>query len=273
MDWSKTKTIFIVVFLILNIFLYLQYLNAHKEAQKLEILGESQAIEARLKEDNITYIALPTKVETASFLSGRLKTFEPSEVPYFANQEATIESGTKLYVKMEKPTKLRDVKDKASYQEFIEMYVHEGASYKLWEVDEQNREALFFQKINDRTFYYNVGGAIKIYWNENGEVTNYEQTMLEKLEELEQLESILPPIQIIQVLYTRNFLKPDSQITGMKLGYSTLVQFTEAQVFTPTWEVRVKTDEGEEVFFLNADEGKIIELNKGLEQIEEVVDE
>ena len=35
-------------------------------------------------------------------------------------------------------------------------------------------------------------------------------------------------------------LKPDSKVKAIELGYSTLVQLTETQVFAPTWHVHVQ---------------------------------
>ena len=56
----------------------------------------------------------------------------------------------------------------------------------------------------------------------------------------------------------------------MNLGYSTLVQLTQTQVFAPTWEVRVKDAEGQvEEYFVNAFEGKILEFEKSSDVIEE----
>lgn len=48
MDWNRTKSIFIFVFLILNIFLYTLYVNRYNEAKDIEVPGE-KTIEARLK--------------------------------------------------------------------------------------------------------------------------------------------------------------------------------------------------------------------------------
>ena len=49
----------------------------------------------------------------------------------------------------------------------------------------------------------------------------------------------------------------------MKLGYSTLIQVTQTQVFAPTWEVRVQVADGkEEQYFVNAVEGKVIDIQK-----------
>ncbi len=73
MDWSKTKSIFIGVFLILNVFLYSQYLNTYNEAKKLELLGKRQDIEAQLKEENITYITLTESIETPPYISAKGK--------------------------------------------------------------------------------------------------------------------------------------------------------------------------------------------------------
>lgn len=273
MDWNRSKTIFIGVFFILNIFLYTQYLNSYNEGKQLEVLGETTKIESRLKDDNITYITLPTNIEVTSYYSGAIKKFKPSEVPYFANQQTEIVDDNKLVVTMEKPIKLREISSKDSYTEFLHSNVYEGASYSLWKIDEENRQATFFQKVNNRTLYYNVRGYVQVYWDEEGRVFKYEQTILENHEKLDNKKSILPPIQVLQILYGKNLLKPDSQVTRMNLGYSTLVQITQIQVFAPTWEVRVLTsDNVEEIHFVNAIDGKIVDIQNDLTEMDVVED-
>ena len=271
MDWSKTKSIFIGVFLVLNIYLYSQYLDSRNEERELEVIGESTKIEAQLKEENITYIALPNNVESAAYLSGKVKEFDVADVPDVPNQIITIENETKVGVTLQTPVKLPELDTVDRFDPFMQTYVYEGASYMLWKIDEEQRVAIFFQRVNNRTLYYNVGAVVKVYWNAAGEVYRYEQSMLEKTEELEKKETILSPIQVIQILYSKNLLKPDSQISSMKLGYSTLVQLTQTQVFAPTWEVRVKTKDAiEEQYFVNAVEGKVIDIEQGFLEINAV---
>lgn len=270
MDWNRTKTIFIWVFLILNIFLYTQYLESYNEGQKIEVLGGTTEIESQLKEDNITYIALPSNNGSAAYYSGQIKNFSPSEVPFFANQKTEIENGNKLLVTMEKPVKLQENAGRDKFTEFLHSHVHQGDLYTLWNVDEENKVATFFQKVNNVTLYYNVGGYVKIYWNDDERVVAYEQTMLEKHEKLEKQKNLLTPIQVLKVLYGKNLLKPDSQILKMNLGYSTSMQLTQTQVFAPTWEVRVRlSDKSEEVHFVNAVEGKILEIQNDLSEVVE----
>lgn len=40
LDWNKTKTIFIVVFSILNVFLYSLYVDRVMETQNVQVLGK-----------------------------------------------------------------------------------------------------------------------------------------------------------------------------------------------------------------------------------------
>jgi regulatory protein YycI of two-component signal transduction system YycFG len=273
MDWSKSKSIFIVVFLILDVFLYSLYLNRHTEAQKVPILGEKN-IEARLKDDNITYGVLPANIEKASYISGKVKNFQNEKVQLQNVQNATIEDSNKLVVQLRESVKIPETLEGVNFSEFLKQYVYNGTSYSLWKVDEENRQATFFQSVNNRTIYYNINGVLTIYWNEDNEIVMYEQTILEKIEEYDEEETLLTPVQVFQALYSKGLLKPDSRIMEMKLGYSTLVQLTQTQVFVPTWEVQVKTaDENIEEYFVNAVEGKVIDVQLDSSKVEEVENE
>lgn len=274
MDWSRTKSIFILVFLILNLFLYTQYLDSYNEGQEIEVLGERKKIEASLKEDNITYSAPISNNESAAYYSGQIKNFSPSEIPYFTNQLTEIEKENKLVVTMEKPVKLQENAVRDQYTEFVNSYVHKGDSYVLWNVNEEKNEATFFQKVNGLTLYYNVQGYVKIYWNDEGRVYAYEQTMLENHEQLDKQHNLLTSIQVLQILYDKSLLKPDSQVLKMNLGYSTMIQSTQTQVFAPTWEVHVKLADGtEEIHFVNAVKGKIVDIQNDLSEMVEQTEE
>lgn len=79
MDWSKTKTIFIVVFSILNVFLYSLYIDRYTEAEQIQPLPES-SIDEKLHGDNITYSALPEISEDKPYVRGESKSFTENEV-------------------------------------------------------------------------------------------------------------------------------------------------------------------------------------------------
>lgn len=264
MDWSKSKTIFIVVFLILNIFLYTQYVDLYNQGQNVEVLGE-RTIDAKLKDDNITYNSLPNNVESVSYYSGKMRNFNENKIDSYQHLDLEVVDNSILLATFHMPIPLKDMELEDAVKDFVSLYIQESDKYVLWEIDEEEKAATFFQKIDNRTLYYNSNGYLKIYWNEDKEVENYELTMFEKLEKLEQEESTIPPIQVLQALYNRSLLKPDARVIGMDLGYSTLVQLTQTQVFAPTWEVVVRNSDGVvERHYVNAVEGKVLEIQNSL---------
>ena len=272
LDWNKTKSIFIVVFLILNVFLYHQYLTGYNEAQRVELLSEKK-IESILNDENITYKDLPQDIYEAPYISAKVKNYTLDELP--AKQSVSYKLVTESQMQAIIGTSVSLGQDITSLKlnEFVEQFVYNGSQFKLWEIDEESRVATFFQVVNNQTLYYNVNGYVKIYWNDKQEIFMYEQAMLEKVEPLEQKEKIVAPIQVIDELYTENLLTAGSEIVSMKLGYSSLVQLTQTQLFTPTWEVRVKADGEEQIFFVNAVDSKVIEFNeKPLQEDEELGD-
>ena len=269
MDWNKTKTIFIIVFSILNVFLYSLYLNRYNDAQELEILGET-SIEERLQADNIRFESKTVDSVKESYVSGNIRVYDPEELKPLDNQSFEIFDRTKLVSTFKEPVIIGSPEDPASLVKFVSTNVYDGATYELFDVDKAAKKAIFFQTINNRQVYFNQNALLTIYWNEENQIIRYEQTALEELEEFEQTENLLPDERAVEVLYQRNILKPNSTIESINLGYSTLVQLTETQVFAPTWRVRVELQDGSrEDYFVNAVEGKIIEFNKEATELEE----
>ena len=267
MDWSRSKTIFIIVFLILNAFLYSQYINRYEEGKKIEMPGD-KSIEAELSKDNITY-KLPSNIESATFISGKVRNFNDLVEMKNPNVFMTVRDQHILVATFREPYRLANI-DKGNIEQFLRLNVIDGDSYKLWSIDKENHYALFFQLVNGRVLFYNDKSYIKVYWDEDGNIFTYEQAMVEQLEEYEQKEDIMTPIQVIQILYSRNLLTSNSHVEHMELGYSTLVQLTQRQVFVPTWEIEVKTEAGTlEKYYVNAADGKVIDMNLNKEVVEE----
>ncbi|WP_332650816.1 two-component system regulatory protein YycI [Lysinibacillus sp. 54212] len=274
MDWNKTKSIFIAVFLILNAFLYYQYLSSYQEDQNREYLTKN-SIEMLLKEDNITFDSLPNAVENLPYISANVKSYSYGELPKKNNLQYNIIGDNELIATFNEPIKIQDTASPAIFKEFLNRYVYEGAAFELWEIDEEARTAIFFQRVNDHTLYYNINangyGYVKIYWNTDDEVIMYEQTMLENIKPSKKKENIDQPLQILQTLYANDLLKTNDKITSMKLGYSTLVQITQTQVFAPTWEVRIKSVDGiEEQYFVV--DGKVIDMKQELQKEEDPIE-
>lgn len=260
MDWNKSKTIFIIVFSIVNVFLYSLYVDKLTEAQNVQVMGKTP-IEELLKMDNVTYDELPPYKNDPSYVSAKSMIFTDEQIDKLENQKIEISDVTLLQSKLNDPVSVLNAKGDFDFTEILSKYVLNGAEYELWDVDEEAQEALLFQKVKDSPIYYSSNAKLVLHWNDKGEVTNYEQSMLHEFGTFNRKKDLLSPIEAIGNLYSRGHLKQDSKVKYMKLGYSTHVQVSETQVFAPTWHVRVELKDGvKEDYFINAIEGMIIEF-------------
>lgn len=260
MDWSKTKTIFIVVFAILNLFLYSLYVSQYREAQNMQVFGE-MSINESLKMENITVAELPEYPKELSYISADIAKYSANDLETFKGQKFSIPDDTTLYGLFEEPFNVKNEKGEYQFDKFLEEYVPYGEDYGLWQIVEENQFALFFQEVNHFPIYFNNNGMLIVYWDEDGNITKYEQQRLTGFEYFNKKKDILSPEDVMNILYSRDYLPRDSTITSMLLGYSSLITLTKTQVFAPTWRIRVELkDGGYAEHFVNAIEGKIVDF-------------
>ncbi|MCM3638772.1 two-component system regulatory protein YycI [Sporosarcina luteola] len=260
MDWNKTKTIFIVVFSILNIFLYFLYLNQRTEAQNIQVAGKT-SIEDLMKQENITYNVPQVVKNDFSYISANMKSFSQEELEPLEDQSIVIFDNTQIESIMDTPVSIRNAKEDYDFKDFITKYVWNGAEYERWEVDKEARKAIFFQRVNGEPIFYSPNATLTIYWDENYEVTHYNQRMLEEFSSDNHKKEVLTQDEAVRSLVTRGYLKQDSKVLNVTPGYSSLVQLTGKQVFAPTWNIRVELKDGTiEDHFINAIEGKVIDF-------------
>lgn len=250
MDWNKTKTIFIIVFSILNVFLFSLYLNRYTEGQNIEVLSTTTT-EERLKLDNINVSkASSVTVEEAYYVSGSVHNFSSEELEKLENQTWEFKPDSQIVGTFVKPL---PISEENSLETLVRDNIFKGSLYGLWKIDEEAHMATFFQKVNNRLVYYNQKAKLVVYWNEKIELTSYEQTILDNLEDYSEAKNLLPTIQAVSNLYSKGLLVANSTVTDVSLGYSTLVQQADTQVFAPTWRILVEREDGKiDEHFVNA---------------------
>jgi len=258
-EWSNAKTIFIITFLILNLFLTYQF-NEKRDRSELDLITKA-SIEEKLAAEEIIYKELPKDPEESMYISGKPKFFDEESIKNFKNQEINIDNPALLQSILKQPFKLSNSVTEADpkIQQFLKEYVLESDSYKLWNIDEENGTILFFQHYKNQIFYNtssNISGLLLVNFNQDKEVISYQQTMLVSFEEYENKE-IISALKALEFLYQNDYLKPGSEVTKVELGYYPLEQLSESQILAPTWHIIVngKTD-----YYVNAFEGQIFEI-------------
>lgn len=259
MDWSKIKTIFIITFFILDVFLGYQFIQK-RSSNQIDIALE-MSIEDQLKQDEITYNELPKKEITENYISGKQKKFTTEETDVLDNQTVIILDSTFLKSTLNKPLSLPESNFEFRINQFLKEEVISGESYKLWSFDVETRTFYYFQQYKNKTIYNNFGAMIMVHLNEDNQIVSYEQTMLDDIEEYQREEDIIPAIKALEILYKKDLLTPGSHVTKVELGYSGLFLFntSKTNVLTPAW--RIVVDDKED-FYVNALEGQVIDQNQ-----------
>lgn len=258
MDWSRIKTIFILTFLILDVYLLFQFMKI-RDANKFEVITEVK-FEDKLKADEIEYNDLPKAPIKDQYLSARPKMFMKADITKLKGKPAAFkEPSATLQIVLEKPFQLSSKFEPAELSAFLKENVLFGEQYQFWEKDDKNNTITYFQQYDNFTLFQNTKGMIIFNLNADHQIVSYQQTYLEGIEILTAKEEILAPLKAIETLHQKGVLKPKSKITKIELGYSTLIQLgASSQVLAPTWRFVVNDKES---LFVNAFEGQIIQFN------------
>ncbi|TCP23434.1 regulatory protein YycI of two-component signal transduction system YycFG [Scopulibacillus darangshiensis] len=273
MNWSRTKTIFIICFLLLDLFLGNQLYDRHKNSQDFDVfpqnnvesnLGKNINIDTVLPEakKNITVI----KGQRMSFVNDTgelldsLKRLEGPKGHVIQTIEA-FDNGTVIQSTLKKPIPIP--KKAANQQAALRNYVYKGNEYKYWKTDEKEHTITFVQTFNDSPVFIKERGnsnTLKVFVD-NGKITGYRQSYFTFSKAKNALD-LISAEKAINNLWEKNELPVSLNpvVKDVELSYLNLIgdaTLDKALFFMPSWHVRVKTNEGMKEFFVNATSGLI----------------
>lgn len=254
MDWGRIKTIFIIAFLILDLFLLSQLLT---KMEQYEVKNDA-TIDENLKADGIKYEGLPKEVESDHYLSANTKSFSKEELQKLEDQKIRIENQTIIHSELKTPIIVKNKEDFMKLDEFVKSNVLYGDEYKFWEYNEVDRTFTYYQQIDDKFLFKNQSAHLIFQMNEEDEVISYVQTKLDAIESISEEEDVLQPLRVLEILYGKGLIKSDSTVHA-ELGYYTFVNMEAAQVLTPTWYFIVERDDSRDNLLVNALEGTVIQ--------------
>ncbi|MGM0901521.1 MAG: two-component system regulatory protein YycI [Bacillota bacterium] len=257
MDWSRIKTIFIVSFLLLDIYLIFQFMNTRSEA-KYEVIEEA-SFEEMLKNNDIIYNEISNDLKKERYISVKPKIFTREDLApnQILKSSSDDETAATIIGQLDKPIKITEKFNPEEFTIAVKSAVQFGEKYRFWKKDETKGTITFYQLHEGKMMYNNLNGRLTFFIDDNSEVMLFEQTYIEEVEELSDEQEILTALGAVEILYNKGFLEPKSEITKVELGYSTLIQLAASQVLAPTWRIVVN---GEENLFVHGFEGQVIEF-------------
>ncbi|WP_188455435.1 two-component system regulatory protein YycI [Virgibacillus oceani] len=253
MQWSQIKTLFILCFLILNVYLLYQFMQK-QEQDDLETLQQQNAtIEQQLENENITYPDVKEVNLKESYISVNQKNFTEKDMSTllgYENQTSAIINNDFIVSQFEKPVPIpKEAKDE-EIENAIKNYIIYPDDYTYWGWNEKFNVLIFSQIKDGRPVYLNQSGMLLVFLNDKNEMSFYVQTMLGKEDDLDSIKTLNEPIQAIGNLLNENYLYTDDEVADVKIGYFTAVNVTEGkQTLAPTWKISVKDNR---LYFVNA---------------------
>lgn len=282
MNWGKTKTIFIICFFLLDVFLGYK-LYQRQVNYKLENISTQSVKDLKAKDIKIDG-TLPSAKQNIIFITGKKISFVDSNGNLIApiktytrdlnnkviqtispNSDGTIISSV-----FKKPINVPKTKDDRT--NFLTQYIYNGKDYQYWFT--KNNHLIFVQVFNGRPVYTTISnqtGALVVDINSKGKISGYEQTYLNlttsDTSNSNQTLDIVTPTAAINNLWKANDITSFSNATikHVDLGYFNLIGGTSNNnllVFVPAWHVIVNSDKKTKDFFVNAVYGYVFPLEE-----------
>lgn len=256
MQWNQIKNVFILAFLILNIYLLYQF-NEKREQADVPVLEQHEStIEYQLELEDIEIGELPEDDLKETYISVNQRTFSNDDFEELTDdndQKMMLVNKSLIISLLEKPLPIHENDSEEEIAKALEEYILFPEEYTYWDWNKETNIIIFFQNKKDRSVYFNQNGLILVYLNDNNEVVSYTQTMLGETTPRQEEKTLIEPMKAIEILYEANKLNSGDKITAVDIGFHTRVPLeTGEQIFVPTWKVVVNETRD---YFVNAIEG------------------
>jgi regulatory protein YycI of two-component signal transduction system YycFG len=258
-DWSKTKTIFIVTFMLLNIFLAYQ-LSEKQDQDRMSQVAMPE-LESRIDDQNIEVEISDSSLNedvSGGPITGMYRTFQNVFLEQtLEGQQAELLDETRIYSEIDSPFSLVPANLEASLEGFLEQYVFRGEEYEVAAYNDEEGTVGLYQTFEEQKIdeYERENFHLELQINDDNEVVSYEQTYMTIVEQAEEQE-LLTPLEVIDILLddTSAGIGTEATVMNAELGYYNLLEVdANFQIFAPVWRVTID----EEDYFVNAMTGEV----------------
>ncbi len=262
-QWGQIKNLLIISFLLLDIYLLVQFIEKQETADMSILETSESSIEENLKEEDIKVVDLPTKEYEEPFISAspkKLTNEDENKIKALANQTPEIVDGHFIFSEINKKVKIPKEQKPETMDRFIESLVFKGDQYRFWRHHKETNVVIYFQEQYERPIYYNQNSLILLFLNDKNEVKYYTQTLLDDYKQSDDKNKLIQPMTAVETLYRQDELSQGDEIIDVEMGFHTRVPLESGiQVFAPTWKINIK---GKRSYFVNAIEGFVFSTER-----------
>ncbi|ANK61848.1 two-component system regulatory protein YycI [Loigolactobacillus backii] len=241
MDFKRIEIIFLVVFACLDIFLFVSY----QQNQNIEMIDSSVSrnttIKREMSNDQVTTPHLSSKTYTGYYLASKPNRTLQEQSERLTGQRVTFNDNRlygHFYNSISARSNLRLINQLKEIMKNEHQILH-GDQYRYSREFSTADRLVFTQKISEGDLY-DEAGELVFQVNDNHQVTNYQQTYINRLTTLREKEQTISAKQAVQDLYTDNEISSGATIKWTSVGYSRLLDVNNSSVYIPAWFIAIE---------------------------------
>ncbi|HHY20642.1 MAG TPA: hypothetical protein GX525_01895 [Bacilli bacterium] len=252
MDWSRTKSIFIMTFLLLNLFLAFQ-LKEKNSANEISLITEAPTQEILSQMNVVIEEELVDEHLEGSHIVGKKRPIEEFMSKTANNQDLTELNDTTLMSVLKRPFPLDENQFQDNLKQFMSMYVSKSNHYAFGRYD-QEKKAIYMMQVHDGKLMYSFDDApLILHLDSEMSIVSYEQSLFE-VDEAGEAQEFLPALKAIEVLLNEKVIVVNDTISSIDLSYYSFFKPQgNVQVFAPMWQIRINETD----YLVNAIDGSI----------------
>lgn len=264
MDWKLTKSLFIAVFLIMNIILLYIYYDKTTESTYTPYSPDEQI---DLSDANVEVPTYKTIEERYNNITAFFYSFTKDDIESIKHAKDIKRKYHKIKVTLKNPLPIGN--DYKTLSTFVEEEILYGEEYHLAILDEHGETIEYGQTYDEYPIYDNDQGEIVFNIKDN-KVISYTQTRFNPFEsgEEDSGSNIISAKKVIESLYEKQKIKNGDRVGNLKFGFKQYITDSKGQILSPSWKVTIERDEEVFIYYVDAIHSELKILDEQQQQKE-----
>ncbi|MCF6515584.1 hypothetical protein GSH19_05380 [Lactobacillus sp. S2-2] len=254
MDFKKIQQIFLVAFILIDMFLFVMY-QQNSNIQSDNTQTSNETVLKEMRRVKINFDNPSNKTSNGYYLSAVKNTNLAKQVNKLNNQQIKT-SKYEIHSTLNQPISINPNDPSESIDQLLKRnnFILDGTSYKYNQDLSSKSQIVYTQKSYGLDFF----GSKIIFNVKDNQVTSYVQNNLIDVKVLKEKAPTISAEKAITLLYQYNGIQDDSSILWSRLTYTKSLKIQNSGVYIPTWLIALKKDNQVEYKKINAFDGSVV---------------
>lgn len=265
MDFKKIENIFLITFLLLNIYLLVSYFNRNDIQQASSSSGQVNLIR-EMEQIGIELPTLQEEERNVFYVQADSNQLLEENVDQLENQAGSVAEDGSLYTSiLSDPIEIEGnpddgftEQDYANLNAFmINGSVLFGEEYTYLRYDRSQNRFVYAQEVEGIPVADGTS-EVSLFYGSDGNIISYQQTFAGPMIPQGSTQTIITDRQAIEVLFQNNEISSNSIVGQPILSYYRTLHLEDLSMYGPVWYIPVRDTSGEKILRVDALERTII---------------